>query len=601
MRLHGVRLGLVLLGWVALWNLRLALRQVWPHPTAGCRALGMACRRVGRLVVILLRMRGAERIAAIVQLCEEMGADAAALARHPALAFLFARHLHVTGRFADIVWVLGPHVAGTPRRGRFGLPGLRGLALSEAHRLLAHALAMQGLFDRALAHAFQCHCVQRYGQADSRVLAGKRPDDALGSTVWIEAHEFLAEELINLSGDYTAALHVYRRHRAEQHRFAARFGLSPRTLYLSEDWVRNIGHIALIDFVVKTVRLGWRSCDNVVLLAPAGSAANPWYAAYWKEHLTVIDDPHMVAVLRPIARALGNRVAGMLELPDGSAHYFCAGMGRVQEAWHRAGRGPLLALSPADREFGVELLRELGVPAGAWFVALHVRTPGFYREGAGAFNHHRNADVLTYLPAMAEIVRRGGWVIRLGDPSMPVLPAVPGVIDYAHSPLRSPRADVFLCAACRFFVGVTSGMTHVPPTFGVPCLSTNWSSESPPTYGKDDLYLPKLLRSTADGRVLPFAEMYAPAVRRLTSAWGLIAGRGLETVDNTPEELRAVVVEMIDRLEGRAEDSDADRRRQDAFAAICRGHGLDGFPRVGRDFLRRHAHLLEPGSTRAAA
>src|SRR5256885_8476241 len=63
-------------------------------------------------------------------------------------------------------------------------------------------------------------------------------------------------------------------------------------------------------------------------------------------------------------------------------------------------------------------------------------------------------------PAVQEITRRGGWVVRLGDPTMEPFPPTPAVIDYAHSRLKSPATDVFLCGACRFFIGVASGRSE---------------------------------------------------------------------------------------------------------------------------------------------
>ena len=88
----------------------------------------------------------------------------------------------------------------------------------------------------------------------------------------------------------------------------------------------------------------------------------------------------------------------------------------------------------------------------------------------------------------------------MGDPSMIPLPAMPGVIDYAHSPLRCDWMDVFLCARVRFMLGSASGMCVLASTFGVPCAVAN---QSLPTvalpYGTADLFIPKLLRSVPSG------------------------------------------------------------------------------------------------------
>ena len=68
----------------------------------------------------------------------------------------------------------------------------------------------------------------------------------------------------------------------------------------------------------------------------------------------------------------------------------------------------------------------------------------------------------------------GGWVIRMGDPSMVALPSMPNVLDYCHSDLRADWMDVFIAAHCRFMIGTSSGPAYVPPLYGVPSVLTNW-------------------------------------------------------------------------------------------------------------------------------
>jgi putative glycosyltransferase (TIGR04372 family) len=404
----------------------------------------------------------------------------------------------------------------------------------------------------------------------------------------LETHDLLAEDIINTTGDIEAALRLYRRKHQLQRQFSAAFGLDPeRILYLPADWVRNIGHLALLDFWVKMKHLGWRSWEQMILLAPPRTTANDAYLSYWKQHFTVISDPHLLRTFSPLATLLGNRVAGLLTLPTGEDHYFCEGMGVIQEAWERQGRPPLLTLNPDEREQGWAALKQLGVPDRAWFVSLHVRSSGFHKEGDSAQQAHRNADIRSYLPAVRRIIERGGWVVQLGDDSMAPLPPLPGLIDYAHSPLKSPQMDVFLCASCRFFIGVASGMSNIPTTFGVPCALTNWVSNPFPVASAGDRFIPKLLWSERAKRFLRFPEALEPATRRLGYCGEKLRAGGLRAIDNTPEEITDLVEEMFE-----ADDTPADEERQRTFRELAHGAGLVGFSRIGRAFLRKHAHLL---------
>jgi putative glycosyltransferase (TIGR04372 family) len=488
------------------------------------------------------------------------------------------------------------------KAGRMGKRLLRGFRAlcgggtqDEEPVRLAHSLVEEGLFDQAVAH-----CA-------AHLLAGQRPAEAGGVTPesladdvekWralIETHEVLAEGAINCRGDIDVALDLYRRRRRLQQRFAETFGLTALPVrYLPEDWVRNIGHMALLDFWVKGKQLGWQAWERLVLLAPAARTANKAYLRYWEPHLTIVSDPVLIRGLTPFARVRGDRVAGLLELPDGGEAYFGEGMGVIQEEWERQERPPLLSLTPEDRQRGEDALRRLGVPAGAWFVSLHVRSPGFHKEGAELHQAHRNAAVRSYLPAIREIIRRGGWVIRVGDETMEPMPVMTGLIDYARGSLRSPWMDIYLCAACRFFIGVASGLSHVPATFGVPCVLTNWLWNPLPVASSRNVFIPKLISSVAEDRFLRFEEALQPDVRRLGYCGLHLLQRNLRLMENSPEEIVELVEEMFDILAGSTSYSDADERRQLRFRRLAADCGLIGFARIGRGFLRRHAHLLPP-------
>jgi putative glycosyltransferase (TIGR04372 family) len=469
---------------------------------------------------------------------------------------------------------------------RFVFRGTKGESeVAPSQPSLARVLRESGI-EQALFHSFLRLLLEH------NLWPGPISDAEQVQTL-IEAHDFLAEDVINRYGDIETALTIYRRKRQWQRQFAETFGLDRvAILYLPEDWVRNIGHIALLDFWLKMKHLGWRAWEQMILLAPQQNTANLAYLDCFRQHLTVVTDPHLICALTPLARALGSRVAGLLELPGGREEYFCEGMGVIQEAWESQRRAPLLELSLEASEHGRETLHRLGMPEGAWFVCVHVRAPGYHKEGDDAQQAHRNADVLSYLPAIRHIIAQGGWVVRLGDATMPPMPAMPGLIDYAHSTMRSPALDVFLCASCRFFIGVASGLSHVPATFGVPCALTNWVTNPFPVCGRRDRFLFKLLWSEAESRFLNFRETLAPGVRRLGYSGERMRERGLLAVDNTSEEILELVKEMLEVCEGSEVHDTEDEQRQRQFRELAVQSGMIGFSRVGRAFLRRHSPLL---------
>ena len=349
-----------------------------------------------------------------------------------------------------------------------------------------------------------------------------------------------------------------------------------------------VGHIAVLDSYVKMGILGQRSPARPILLV-RDRIANRHYLNYWRRYLPdMISDPVAIELLSPLAKYLEDRIFVVMS-PSGEQIVGWDYVGGAQQAsiqaqWEAEGRDPLLTLTDSDHERGWECLRSLGVPSEAWFVGLHVR------EGRTKSRGARDDDIDTYGMAIESIVKRGGWVIRMGGPSMTPLPPMPQVIDYAHSGARSDWMDVFLWARCRFFIGTVSGPAWVPPTFGVPCVATNWTFLSRRWFGQD-LFIPKLLWSEREQRYLSFDEA-------LTSSAGVaesldyLASIGIRIVDNSPEEINDVVMEMLDRLDGKLKYSEEDKQLEERFDKMWASNAYKATGRVGRDFLRKWAHLL---------
>ena len=367
--------------------------------------------------------------------------------------------------------------------------------------------------------------------------------------------------------------------------------------FLSEDEVLpRIGHMALEpDLHLKAMAAGFMPRYRLVVLAPSWKVVNRCLLEYWSRYIRVITNPIAVILLYPLAHVRHIRLPTTLyTLSRGQPVIGSDAIGPVQYRYEgETGGRPLLALTDTDRDRGWRCLRAAGVPEGAWFVCLHVREAGYL---PGATHHaYRDASIDTYLEAVRLITDRGGWVVRIGDPTMKQLPPMERVIDYAHSAIRSDWMDVFLCAACRLFIGTTSGLFLVASVFGVPTVLTNFTPMGQRPFASRHRVIYKLYESSIEGRrYLTFAEVLGSAVGRFLASEDYSNG-GLEIVDNTPEEIRDVVLEMLEELAGRASLSAEDRDLQDRFNALLPHGPLPEYPvRVGKAFLRKHARLLLP-------
>ncbi|MFA6217316.1 MAG: TIGR04372 family glycosyltransferase [Candidatus Omnitrophota bacterium] len=356
-----------------------------------------------------------------------------------------------------------------------------------------------------------------------------------------------------------------------------------RFIYLSE---RAIGHLCIeIDGYLKEGILGMRPQYNTILLAHPGKVSNAHLLGYWEKYLRIIRSAWLCSLLEPLAR---NQLTGYatyrFAFSEGAAYF-----PEIQKKF--ASRPPLLKLSETDRKRGQAFLEEQGMPQGAWFVCLHCREDGYL----GQVNQSlRNADINNYLLAVEAIVKRGGWVVRMGDATMKPLPYQEHVIDYAHSKNKSQQLDVFLCASCKFFLGSDSGLYHVASIFGVSAAIANYAHlcGSLP-YGADDIGIPKLIWSEKEKRYLRFKEVLQSPLGHFLFDH-LFVRAGASPHENTPADIRELALEMLDKKDGLLTYGKEDELLQSRFKALMNPthYSYGSLSRIGRDFLRKYAFLL---------
>jgi putative glycosyltransferase (TIGR04372 family) len=197
----------------------------------------------------------------------------------------------------------------------------------------------------------------------------------------------------------------------------------------------------------------------------------------------------------------------------------------------------------AERD-AAALAARLGITADARIVTVHVRESG-YRAAAQlrqrAWDTLRNARIETYAAAFDALVERGYTVVRLGDPTMTPV-SRPGVIDLATAAERSEWLDVWCVQRSEFMIGCDSGPSWLAVLLNVPVLTVN-SMHFRDVERLRDRVICKLARERSTGRVLRITEMLMPEYLRN----GLDTER-YEHLDNTPDDIRDAVLDMIEAL-----------------------------------------------------
>jgi len=240
---------------------------------------------------------------------------------------------------------------------------------------------------------------------------------------------------------------------------------------------------------------------------------------------------------------------------------------------------PQLALNEQELRRGKLLLKEMGTSENEPIV--------------WDYHRYRNTKIENYLKAVEGLTAKGYWALRMGAiVERPLTAVIPRVIDYA-STCRSDFMDVFLLSYCKFYVGDTGGPISFPNAFNIPVVMTNSIPLASVARNKNALTIPKKHMDKQTGRMLTFREIISRGMDR----WSLMKyfdEAGIELVENTPEEISDVVMEMHLRLEGQWQGSKEDERLQERFRSIIpEGHPLKGFLcKIGASFLRNNQELL---------
>ncbi|MBL8689042.1 MAG: TIGR04372 family glycosyltransferase [Rhodospirillaceae bacterium] len=347
---------------------------------------------------------------------------------------------------------------------------------------------------------------------------------------------------------------------------------------------------ARLSSLVKLRALGLMRPGHLVLPAPPEAIVNEPLLDLFAPHLTIVKGGDMLAKFQALASDLALDT-NTLPLADGRFLYVQEAWRVSEKAWAEAGHGPILSMAPERLSAGRARLARIGLPADAWFVALHVRDPAFHGESEGRRRLDlaaRDGDVTTYLQAVERVAARGGYVVRLGGPMAPALPSMPGLVDYAHSDVRSPEVDLVAIATARAMIATLSGPVSVASAFGTPTIHTNGLASTLHATPRD-IWLPKLYRERVGGRLLSLAEMIDTPFRGEIRGSGF-DDYGVDLVPNTPEDLAEATDEFLDRLEGRAPADDP------AIESIFARTGNLFIAPISASFLARHRSTLLPGS-----
>jgi putative glycosyltransferase (TIGR04372 family) len=382
---------------------------------------------------------------------------------------------------------------------------------------------------------------------------------------------------------------------------------------IPEEWSTQIGHLGMLDILLRMRDLGWWSGQPVLVVRP-GLIANPAFFHLFETVCKVLVIGETVP--EPIGEELLSlqRWHGLnfnaFRLPDGRVvPWQDAGALAIQQ-WEREGRGHPLR-DAYDRLFdGSELagglfrhLRERwGMKPDDWYVCLHTRDAAHYFEFKGTGQTHRNAPIETSLDAIRFITAQGGWVIKLGGPNSPKLPQLERTVDYALSGFRTDLLDLHLIRHARAFLGTTSGLTNVAISFGVPSAIVNAITTDAQLWNKDVRFALKPVR-LADGTMLTQRQLTSSPWRWRVFDAAVLGRSGARPVTNSSAEILQTAREVVALASGRSAEFEAE---YDTAALLSRWRNALTLPyyygtsRPGLDYLDRYKDEFLPETSDGA-
>lgn len=213
-----------------------------------------------------------------------------------------------------------------------------------------------------------------------------------------------------------------------------------------------------------------------------------------------------------------------------------------------------------------------------------------------SYHSYRYCSIQDFLPMGNMLTKKDYFVIRMGQKVDDLMKTNNSkIIEYDEKGYRSDLLDIFLSANCKFIVGVDTGFYCVAGwNFRKPVVAVNFSQmEYIEPWLSNWLFIFRKYWSKSEKRFLKIHEIIKSGVGRLHRTEEILS-RGIELVDNTPEEIKEVVEEMELRLEKKWNYNEEDEEIQKKFWSNFKLSPLHGAirSRIGSKFLKKNLDLL---------
>ena len=245
----------------------------------------------------------------------------------------------------------------------------------------------------------------------------------------------------------------------------------------------------------------------------------------------------------PMTHIIGSQVCEALEHEsEHSLYHELSWAGTMMYPFPKLMKPIQLPISIDEEQAALQKMEQMGIPMGAKYVCLHIRTHHYLNSSPDSEDSVRNADINTYKKACLHLNSLGYFVIRMGSPKMPPIDFADSmIIDYSTHHANE-LLDIYLSLNCFFMISTVSGIDALPALLKKKVLFTN-DIYNYPDYGRyaNAKILRKHIKEVSTGTYLdPF---------KLEKTGGQVpspSDRDFEIIDNTEDEILDAVIEMLD-------------------------------------------------------
>ena len=214
---------------------------------------------------------------------------------------------------------------------------------------------------------------------------------------------------------------------------------------------------------------------------------------------------------------------------------------------------PNLNFSLEEEKKGKKYLSLFGINENSKFVTLTVRDESYFKEILKIKDwdrdDFRNQNIENYFLALEELTKRGYFVFRVGKKAKELNINNSKIIDYANSNNKSDFMDIYLAAKCDFCISGQTGYDGLARIFRRPIVSIMGEPGYFQTFCENQLLLCKHHIYIETKKKLNLSETLNK-VAFLTRTKEL-SDQNIKAIDNSPEEIRDVIIEMVDRVENK--------------------------------------------------